>query len=674
MLSAVRCPFTHTLLFRWEDFMGKLKLRAKLVIGAVAMVVFILLVSTAIVTFTVIRQNKEVARKSIKNTFKIILSDLSRQEKGVLHLVEGMASNPRIGGNIEFIREYKKKKAKGYTKDLIRKLNRDMILGLYSQGQANDIVQACVYDKEGDLTAFVEFRKGRVILGYPVQMEKKRVYRIASISPGARLSSKDWKIADALPIRELFQIGVLRDLGRPMVTYEKSEGSLFLCSYAPILDKVSTKKGEGDSSHPVGIVAVGRKLSGEFARMISGFTDVDVNIFTGNKLSAGTLPAYNTLREESYGRESERFSLNGTEVFLGNVKVGKNQYLRGILPLGAGAVAALYSYDIVWSNTWQMIRRLVLIALICILVTLPCAILFSESVARPVRRILESLLLGSDRVASASREITTNSQALATDSSMQASSLEETSSSLEEMSSMTRKNADHSLEADRLSKESIENLKTANHSMKSLMSTMEETSSASKDVGKIIKTIDEIAFQTNLLALNAAVEAARAGEAGAGFAVVADEVRNLALRSAKASKDTQRLVEGIVAKIGAGSELVRETDDRYREVALSVQKVTELVAQISSGTREQAQGIEQINKAVQEMDEAIQRNAARAEESASSSTEMQAEAENMKEMVEKLAEIIVGRKGESSGEVLSLSNPRLSNGQSNGPAETIEEE
>ena len=216
---------------------------------------------------------------------------------------------------------------------------------------------------------------------------------------------------------------------------------------------------------------------------------------------------------------------------------------------------------------------------------------------------------------------------------------------------MTRQNADNAHQANHLSNESIDTLKTANASMKNLMESMEDTSTASGNVAKIIKTIDEIAFQTNLLALNAAVEAARAGEAGAGFSVVADEVRNLALRSAEASGNTQELVENIIQKIQTGSGLVKETDDRYREVFLSVEKVAELVREISSASQEQAQGIEQINNAVSEMDKITQQNAANAEESASASEEMSAQAKQMKEIVGELETLVKGRglKGKRKG-------------------------
>jgi methyl-accepting chemotaxis protein len=182
----------------------------------------------------------------------------------------------------------------------------------------------------------------------------------------------------------------------------------------------------------------------------------------------------------------------------------------------------------------------------------------------------------------------------------------------------------------------------ADQSMKDLTTSMGEITRASEETGKIIKTIDEIAFQTNLLALNAAVEAARAGEAGAGFAVVADEVRNLAMRAAEAAKNTSGLIEGTVKKIRQGSEIVSKTNGEFGKVSEGAKKVKELVAEIAAASQEQAQGVEQINKAVAEMDKVVQRNAASAEESASASEEMNGQAEQMKEFVVELAMLARG--------------------------------
>jgi methyl-accepting chemotaxis protein len=171
---------------------------------------------------------------------------------------------------------------------------------------------------------------------------------------------------------------------------------------------------------------------------------------------------------------------------------------------------------------------------------------------------------------------------------------------------------------------------------------MGDISAASSNVTKIIKTIDQIAFQTNLLALNAAVEAARAGEAGAGFAVVADEVRNLALRVAEASKNTQGMMKEIIENIDNGSGLVKETDDRYRIVAVGVQKIKELIDEISSASYEQAQGINQINTAIAEMDKITQMNASNAEESADASAELNGYSANMDRIVAELMPLIRG--------------------------------
>jgi methyl-accepting chemotaxis protein len=283
------------------------------------------------------------------------------------------------------------------------------------------------------------------------------------------------------------------------------------------------------------------------------------------------------------------------------------------------------------------------------ILALAFGLFLSRSITKPIQQVVEGLTKGSDQVASASAQLSTSSQSLAEGTSEQAAALEETSSSMEEMASMTRQNADNANQAKSLMDQTTKVIEEANQAMKELTHSMQAISGSSEETGKIIKTIDEIAFQTNLLALNAAVEAARAGEAGAGFAVVADEVRNLAMRAAEAAKNTSSLIEETVDKIKTGSDIVGKTNQAFEKVSGGSQKIAELVNEIAAATGEQSQGIEQINKAISQMDQVIQRNAANAEESAAASEEMNAQAEQMKEFVGDLAGLIGGKQNGVQG-------------------------
>lgn len=278
----------------------------------------------------------------------------------------------------------------------------------------------------------------------------------------------------------------------------------------------------------------------------------------------------------------------------------------------------------------------------------------SSTLSRQLNRIIRSLNFGAEEVSTASGRVSYASQNLAEGSQRQAASLEETAAALEQMAAMTRQNSDHSQQANLLMEESGNLVGKANTSMAQMTEAMRDLSTAGDQTGKIIKTIDEIAFQTNLLALNAAVEAARAGEAGAGFAVVAEEVRNLAQKAASSAKTTADLVEVIVAKVKEGTSLVNRTADDFGKVSSSTAKAQQLVAEIASASEEQAHGLEQISRAMAGLDHVVQSNAASAEESAAASAGLNVQAEKMHDVVQELVTLVGGKaNGHGNGHLLT---------------------
>jgi methyl-accepting chemotaxis protein len=291
-------------------------------------------------------------------------------------------------------------------------------------------------------------------------------------------------------------------------------------------------------------------------------------------------------------------------------------------------------------------------SLVGLLAAVGLSLTLSRGVTQALRRVIDGLSNGAAEVSAAAQQISSASQALASGASQQAASIEETSSSMEEMSSMTQQNAGNATQADRLMKEANQVITKAGQAMGALTSSMQEITRASEETGKIIKTIDEIAFQTNLLALNAAVEAARAGEAGAGFAVVADEVRNLAMRAAESAKNTAQLIEGTVKRVREGSTLVNSSSESFDEMVQKTSRIAELVAEIAAASGEQAQGISQINSAMAEMDKTTQQNAASAEESASASEEMNGQAEQLLTFVTQLEAMVGSHRGGSNSTAL----------------------
>ncbi|TFW09308.1 HAMP domain-containing protein [Oxalobacteraceae bacterium OM1] len=244
-------------------------------------------------------------------------------------------------------------------------------------------------------------------------------------------------------------------------------------------------------------------------------------------------------------------------------------------------------------------------------------------------RIVSEVRSGTETIAAASGQIATGNLDLAGRTDQQASALEETASSMEELTSTVRQNADSALQANQLAVSASEVAVKGGEVVAEVVQTMGSINDSAKKIAEITGLIDSIAFQTNILALNAAVEAARAGEQGRGFAVVATEVRQLAQRSGAAAKQIKDLIGDSVEKVERGATLVDEAGRTMADIVESVKRVTDIMGEISTASREQTDGIQQVNIAINQMDHVTQQNAALVEQSASAASSLQRQAETL---------------------------------------------
>ncbi|MDH5750828.1 MAG: methyl-accepting chemotaxis protein [Deltaproteobacteria bacterium] len=286
---------------------------------------------------------------------------------------------------------------------------------------------------------------------------------------------------------------------------------------------------------------------------------------------------------------------------------------------------------------------IIVIALVAFLLSAIFGISITRAVKSPIIKIMNLLGDASSDIIQAADTLAQSSQSLASGATEQAANIEEISATVEEMSAMTARNADSSMEAEKVAEEMKGHSQKGTESMTRMIDTIGKIKQSSDETAKIIKTIDEIAFQTNLLALNAAVEAARAGDAGRGFAVVAEEVRNLAMRSAEAARNTSELLEESQNRANQGVNVASETEAGLSQVNNMVNQMLDLVRSVATATREQKEGLSQINNGVSQVESVAQSNAAFAEENASSGQEMSSQASKLSEVMETL-ELMVGEK------------------------------
>ncbi|MGC4077019.1 MAG: methyl-accepting chemotaxis protein [Rubrivivax sp.] len=250
-----------------------------------------------------------------------------------------------------------------------------------------------------------------------------------------------------------------------------------------------------------------------------------------------------------------------------------------------------------------------------------------------LERVVRQVRDGSDSIAVGTHEIAVGSADISARTETQASALQQTAATMDQLGSTVRHNADRAGQADRLAADACTIAGRGGEAMQQVVQTMGEIEDRSKRVLDIIGVIDGIAHQTRLLALNAAVEAARAGEHGRGFAVVAGEVRTLAQRSAVAAQEIKGLVNDSAERVEQGSGRVRDAGQRLQELTEAIRHVGTIVAEIRSGSDEQATGVRQVGEAMAQIDSATQNNAALVEESAAATERLRDQAARLAQLV-----------------------------------------
>ena len=380
------------------------------------------------------------------------------------------------------------------------------------------------------------------------------------------------------------------------------------------------------------------------------------------------LDMVDTVQKNGAGFELYMWSRPGN-----GVPVQKISYVKGFTPWGWIIGSGVY-LDTVTAAVWQQAKYALLIAIVISAVLLATGLVIARSVARPIKQavtiaqqvalgnltstinvttkdetgqlmqalkdmnatlvqIVGDVQRGANNIVTASSEIAAGNLDLSSRTEEQAGSLEQTASAMEQLTVTVKQNADNAHQANLLARSASDIAVKGGQIVLKVVTTMDAISTSSRKVSDITSVIDSIAFQTNILALNAAVEAARAGEHGRGFAVVATEVRNLAQRSATAAKEIKALIAASAVTVDTGSELVQEAGTTMEQVVTSINKVNDIINDITTASREQSVGIAEVNHAILEMDQVTQQNAALVEQAAAAAHSLHDEANALTQTV-----------------------------------------
>ncbi len=641
----------------------KMRLRTKVTLGIGALLVFLLVICTVVVSVLINQQNREASNEVLRKSFTLINELMSNRQKKLM-----VDSRQMVTMNEKNVMDIVST-GKSALYSMLKPVYVKMAEGIYNISVNADIQKAAIYDINGDLIAFSIIDNKATSLGI---IHNKTTIESASLKPGEELKYELWKKQASL-------VNIETEFGKEMPTeemirFEKIDNAVYLVSYIPVMGKEYNAKTDQMEPKQLGIMTANQKLDDTFVHMISRLTGTKINIFTEEGLYIGNLKEYDRYNLSRFGKEEGGWNLSHQEILLSDVTINDNGYYQGVSPIYSGseciaAIISLHSKAIAKANTWRMIRMLVLVFLVCILVVLPITVFLSNSMTSPISRVVDGLrdvaegegdlisrlevkskdevgelaywfntfmeklqgmiknIVGnadtlnrsSLELSGLSEHVSDGAEQMSAKTNTVASSAEEMSSNMESVAvAMEQASTNMGVVATSAEQMTSTINEIAQNSEKARTITgeavsraqnvsdkVDELGNAAQEVGKVTETITEISEQTNLLALNATIEAARAGEAGKGFAVVANEIKELARQTAEATQEIKEKINGIQSSTSGTISEIGEILKVINNVNEIVSTIATAVEEQSVTTKEIASNVTQASRGIQEVNENV---------------------------------------------------------------------
>lgn len=648
-----------------------MKLKRKLIFTVVGLIVAVMLASTIIASITVRKQNIKASYNIIENAFKLIEYDLDAMKNSILNDSRRMISVGDFGSCLKLINDFKDNPA--FTLNTYERMSRH----LYNGALSADVWEACVYNMKMEIVDIVQIEGDAISMAFPYSEDSKLGYKIFISKIGKNYEDSKYEFNISLPFTpDSLKKGIPE---KPIVEFEETDNAMCIVSYMPIYAGVLNNETKTIEQKKMGVLKVIKKLNKLFAERISKFSDTEINIHTKSQFVTGTLNAFKSFNIEK-DLETERYiSVLSGKILTDRVMADEKSYIEGIWPLKGGsgttgAIISFYPLDTAIENTQQIINLLALISFGCIFISVPIIFIFSNSLTKPLKLVVNGLrniamgkgdlttrltIKSKDEVGELAhwfnsfikelqiliKEIAHNSSSvdssstdlstIATDLSYDAGKWSEEASSIatssEEinvnMSSVSAAMEEASISAGAVATSTEEMSSTINevagNSEKAFQITTQAVSksniasqkliglrSSAVEIGKVTETITEISQQTNLLALNATIEAARAGEAGKGFAVVANEIKELARQTSEATQDIKKRIENIQYSTDETVSEIAEISKIISDANDAVATIASAVEEQSATTNEIAGNVTQVSQGIAEVNKTVGQSSA----------------------------------------------------------------